>query len=170
MRPAAQPSGAELPDFNTPPPPLSLSEPDTMDDACVDAPAPREASTPDDEHSTEAPSSAAGRDEPDREDTDVFEISESSMLQRTKGILDTPTEVLPRREHEDALADLQEPPHPPQRAAPAPPEPHTHRPLPRARKKPARPRPPGALQRVQPAEKGAQLLAQVRAGESIHDH
>ena len=173
---AALPSGAELPDVGTPPPPLSLSKPDAQDasrgNISIGAPAPRRAGAPGEKLSTEDAAIAGSRDDSDREDTDVFEIPESSALLHTKGISEPPTEVLPRRGHESALANLQEPTHPPLRAArpPEPPALPAPRSLPHARKKPGRPRPPGAFQRVQPAEKGAQLLARVHAGESIHDH
>jgi len=164
---------AALPDLETPP---LLAEPAPRGNAAQDAgdsintPAPRHEGTPGEKPSTTDAAIANARDDPDRDDTDVFEIHETSTALRTRGISDVPTEVLSRGEPDDPLTGLQESPLPSQPATRPATPPAPALPLPRTRKRPGRPRPPGALQRVQPAEKGAQLLAQVRAGESIHDH
>ncbi|MFT5684902.1 MAG: hypothetical protein ACI8RZ_005847 [Myxococcota bacterium] len=190
VKPAISPVGAELPDFGAPPPPLSLSTPTTADLEDSD-----EDSDEDEEiHNVEAapenvepPSVELPSVEPPSVEPPSIHESETDIFivpTQPRGISDAPTEIRPRGGLAAAeLTGLLEPPTspllatrpplappkipPPPEPAPTPPPPRL---LPRSRKKSIRPRPPGARRGILPAEKGERLLAQVRAGESIHDH
>ena len=152
--PPSSPLDAELPDDHIPP---SLSLTETSEAA--DAPPPPAAAK-----NTARVSASPAPPEVDAPHSTDSGVESNPTIERWQSVLnESPTEPLPKHRKSSVPSSTRiTPPHSvPERVETPTRSAHQIRRKPRA---------PGALRGIGPAEKGAQLLKRIRAGESIHNH